>query len=111
MRVRCIRTQSGGVRHSLTKGEVYEVIGIEAGDYRILDDSGSPVLLEPGLFKVVDRTRPEHWKTEFEDGVEYSYAPELAAPGFFESFHEGKPKTVRAFHHYINRHLRITDAA
>ena len=99
------------MKHDLTRGQVYEVIGIEAGDYRILDDSGSPVLFDPGLFRVVDRTRPAHWAMRIEDGDEYAYAPELGAPGFFESYHEGDPKAVRAFNRYLNRHLRLTDAA
>lgn len=111
MRVRCVKNQSGGVRHALTKGQIYEVIGVEAGDYRILDDSGGPVLFDLSLFKIVDRSRPDQWETRYEDGVEYSYASELGAPGFFESFHERDPKAVRTFHQYINRHLRITHAA
>lgn len=111
MKVKCTKKRSQGVTHDLTVGWVYEVIGIEADWYRILNDSGSPVLFDPALFQATDPRRPAHWKTRRLDGAEYAYAPELAAPGFFEDYHEGKPPAVRAFNRYLNRYLRLTDAA
>lgn len=111
MKVRCKKKRSGGVTHDVTIGGVYEVIGIEADWYRILSDSGSPVLFDPEFFAVVERRRPAHWKTRVLDDAEYAYAPELGAPGFFEDYHDGKPGAVRAFNRYLNRYLRLTDAA
>ncbi|TVQ30396.1 MAG: hypothetical protein EA376_13100 [Phycisphaeraceae bacterium] len=99
------------VVYDLTQGESYEVIAIEAGDYRILDDAGRPYLFPASLFKVIDPARPAHWASETLDGVEYASAPELAAPGFFEDCYAGDPDAVRIFNRYINRHLRLTDAA
>ena len=111
MRVRCRTNRSKGTRHALAIGGIYEVIGIEAGDFRIIDDLGSPVLFSPRLFSVIDRSRPTQWRTKIMDGVEYSYAPELGKPGFFEDYHEDMKKAVIAFNRYINRHLNLTTAA
>ncbi len=121
MRVKCLRNRSSPepdaefgaieVEHDLTPGELYEVIGIEAGQYRLLSDAGDPVLFDPALFEVVNTARPSHWVATIEDGVEYAYAPELGKPGFFEDYHDHNPEARRAFNRYINRHLRIADAA
>lgn len=111
MKVRCKQFELDGVTHDLTVGGVYEVIGIEADQYRILDDTGRPYLFAPALFSVVDPARPSHWVTTQEDGAEYAYAPELGTPGFFEDYFDHKPETRRAFHRYLNQHMRLTDAA
>lgn len=111
MRVRCIKNRSGGVRHRLSLRAPYEVIGIEAGWFRIIDDDGMPVLFDPALFKVVDQTRPIHWVSRVRDGAEYAYAPQIGKPGFFEDIHEGDPQARRIFHRYVNEHLRLTEAA
>jgi hypothetical protein len=38
---------------SLTKGKVYEVIGLEMGWYRLVDDTDEDYLYPPQLFEVV----------------------------------------------------------
>ena len=38
----------------LTNGKVYEVITIEKGWYRIVDDSGDDYLYPPKMFEIVD---------------------------------------------------------
>jgi len=38
----------------LTKGETYEVIAVEGGWYRLIDDSGEDYLYPRHLFEVVD---------------------------------------------------------
>jgi hypothetical protein len=111
MKIRCLRNTSDGIAHEFTPGAAYEVIGIEAGDFRVIDDSGAPILAPPSLFEVADPARPAQWKSWHQDGAEYAYAPELARPGFFEDFHEREPSAVREFHRYINRHLRLSSAA
>lgn len=111
MKVLCTSNEHEEVANDLTVGGVYEVIGIEAGNYRILDDTGRPYLFEPEMFQVVDPSRPSHWVSEWDDGVEYAYAPELNEPGFFEDYFDHKPSARRAFHRYLNRHMRLTDAA
>src|ERR1700722_16383525 len=81
----------------LTPGNVYRVIGIEADDYRIMNDEGLPFLYSAGEFLVVDPNEPSEWRTEFGDeGERYSYPAELAEPGFFEDYFDGKPECVIA---------------
>lgn len=111
MKVLCNKNFDDETQHELTPGAVYEVIGIEAGDFRLIDDSGSPVLVSPVLFEIVDPARPAQWRSWQQDGVEYAYAPELARAGFFEDFHDREPNAVREFNRYINRHLRLNTAA
>ena len=105
MRVKCVRDEHDGVRHALTIGAEYAVIGIEAGDYRVIDDCGGAFLFPPDLFTVVDGRRPDDWVSEMADGVEYAYPPELNEVGFFEDLHERVPEAVRAFSLYLNRRL------
>lgn len=112
MRVRCQTPKTTDGRNAdLTPGETYEVLGIEAGDLRLLDDTGSPVLFDPGMFQVVDGSRPADWVSETMDGVEYAGPPEFSRSGFWEDFHEHDPAARAAFARYLNRHLKTTDAA
>lgn len=79
----------------LTVGQLYDVIGIEADDFRILNDAGRPFLYSADLFSVVDAREPNDWVTEVgEDGERYSYPPPLNKPGFFEDFFDQKAKPV-----------------
>lgn len=39
---------------SLTKGKIYDVIAIEGGLYRIVDDTGEDYLFYPEEFEVVE---------------------------------------------------------
>ena len=90
----------------LSVGQSYFVIGIEADDYRILDDSGRPCLYPAQLFTVVDSREPQDWVTEYgEDGERYSYPSQLNAPGFFEDVFERKPEQTAIFWHSVNQRL------
>ena len=90
----------------LSAGQSYFVIGIEADDYRILDDSGRPYLYPAELFTVVDSREPQDWVTEYgEDGERYSYPSQLNAPGFFEDVFERKPEQTAIFWHSVNQRL------
>lgn len=91
-----------GKQHKLTARKHYTVIGIEANYYRILDDTKDPVLFSPNLFNLIDETIPRNWITWFgEEGEKYSYPPELKEIGFFEDFHEGKQKAIKAFNKFL----------
>lgn len=58
----------------LTPGQPYGVIGIEADDFRLLNDQGRPYLYPCRLFEVVDPREPDDWVAEFgEDGERYAY--------------------------------------
>jgi hypothetical protein len=96
----------------LTAGLPYVVIGIEAGDYRILNDRGRPYLYPSRLFKIVDSTKPDDWVTEQgEEGESYAYPQPLNAPGFFEDFFDAKPKAVATFWRIVNQRLVTANKA
>jgi hypothetical protein len=90
----------------LTLGQPYAVIGIEADDYRILNDAGRPFLYPKTLFTKIDPEEPSDWLTEFGDDQErYSYPSALNKPGFFEDFFDEKPTAVATFWHLVNQGL------
>ena len=90
----------------LSASQPYFVIGIEAGDLRILNDRGKPYLYPADLFEVIDSQRPPDWVTEFgADGEEYSYPDSLNQPGFFEDFFDQRPKQTSAFWQVLNQTL------
>jgi hypothetical protein len=94
----------------LTPDHPYFVIGIEANDYRILNDQGKPYLYPPELFEIIDPHEPNFWITEYgQDGERYSYPPELGQAGFFEDFFDGKDDALSTFWHAVNK--RLSEAA
>ena len=102
-----IKLKKRNARHrDLTAGQPYVVIGIEAGEFRILNDAGRPFLYSPTLFSVVDHREPGDWVTEMgDDGERFSYPPLLNKPGFFEDFFDQKTKAVATFWRVVNRRL------
>ena len=97
----------------LTPGHQYVVIGIEADDFRILNDKGRPYLYPRHLFETVVPREPADWLTEYgEDGERYAYPPLLNHCGFFEDFFDGKPDAVATFWRVVNQRLAlVTDVA
>lgn len=92
----------------LTSGQLYDVIGIEANELRIINNAGRPFLYPPNLFSVVDAREPADWVTEYgDDGERYSYPPALNKPGFFEDFFDQKRKAVTTFWRVVNQRLAI----
>jgi hypothetical protein len=90
----------------LTPGLPYVVIGIEADDYRILNDQGHSYLYPWRLFKIIDSSKPHDWvKERGEEGESYAYPQPLNATGFFEDFFDAKPKGVATFWRIVNRRL------
>ncbi len=90
----------------LDPDEQYFVIGIEADDYRILNDFGKPYLYPPDLFDVMEDREPLCWITEYGDeGERYAYPPALNEVGFFEDYFDGKERVITAFWHVINKQL------
>jgi hypothetical protein len=86
-------TTPDGREIGLTVGRVYEVLGIEADNYRVLTDESAtldpnePVLYEPQCFRVVDSSEPASWVTQLGDeGERYSYPPPWIRVGFFEDY-------------------------
>jgi hypothetical protein len=94
----------------LTPDQPYFIVGIEADDYRILNNSGKPYLYPARLFEVIDLREPSIWITEYgEDGERYSYPPVLNEAGFFEDYFDGKAEALSQFWHVINK--RLSDEA
>ena len=86
----------------LTIGNLYQVIGIEADDFRIINNDGSPYLYPACLFEIIDPHEPDDWITEFgEDGERYAYPAELNRPGFFEDYFDGDEQTIATFRHFL----------
>jgi hypothetical protein len=93
----------------LTPGQQYVVIGIEADDFRLLNDHGCPYLYPHNLFEVVDLREPSDWIIEIgEDGEKYAYPQSINDIGFFEDFFDGEEKAVVTFWQVVNQKLAIT---
>ncbi len=97
-------TDAEGRSLRLTLGRTYEVLGIEAGSYRILSDADAmPRGNEPGLyastcFRVVEPNEPDFWECAYgEAGERYCYPPEWNEPGFFEAYHRGVAEVRERF--------------
>jgi hypothetical protein len=90
----------------LTPGQVYPVLGIEADDYRIINDFGHPYLYPRRLFTIVDDELPDDWVVETgEDGERYAYPAEMNVPGFFEALFDGQPTANAIFWQSVNHRL------
>jgi len=96
----------------LSPGLSYVVIGIEADDYRILNDQGRLYLHPSRFFKITDPSKPHDWVTERgEEGDSYAYPQPLNAAGFFEDFFDAKPKAVATFWRIVNQRLVAANRA
>jgi hypothetical protein len=92
----------------LTPNQPYLVIGIEADDFRVLNDQGRPYLYPPELFEVVDPHEPTDWDSEVgEDGERYAYPPPLNQVGFFEDFFDDQRQAVATFWRVVNQRLAL----
>ena len=90
----------------LTFGQHYVVIGIEADEFRVLNNAGKPFLYPPRIFTLLDAREPADWLTEKGAGGErYAYPPALGKPGFFEDFFDRRTKAVETFWCVVNRRL------
>jgi len=91
-------TSDDRVIKSLTIGQTYKVLGIEADFYRLIDDTNQPYVFEPECFEVVDSTEPSFWVCETgEEGERYCYPSEWNHPGFFEDFFDGENEAIDTF--------------
>ena len=90
----------------LSENQPYFVIGIEADDYRLLNDTGKPYLYPPEIFDVIDSSQPIDWITEFGDnGEQYSYPAPLNEIGFFEDLFDQQREKISIFWHVVNQTL------
>ncbi len=92
----------------LSLNKPYFIIGIEADDYRLLNNDGKPYLYPSVLFKVINPEEPTDWISEYgEDGERYAYPAVLNSTGFFEDFFEHNPEATRLFWQEVNQRLAI----
>lgn len=105
---------SDGCFLSLTMGKEYDVLGIEADHYRILNDPNTlpygndPVLFYPDCFRISDSVEPVFWICEYgDDGERYCYPPEWQGY-FFEDYHEGVQKIRQQFWQDLQRYYPET---
>jgi len=90
----------------LSPQQNYVVIGIEADDFRILNDRGRPYLYPARLFDMVDSREPQNWVAELgNDGERYAYPSPLNDAGFFEDFFDDQKKAVAVFWQVVNQNL------
>ena len=95
----------------LSPQQPYVVIGIEADDYRILNDRGRPYLYPANDFEITDANEPSDWITEIgEDGERYAYPKEFNEPGFFEDFFDQRELAIKTFWRVINQELAALPA-
>jgi hypothetical protein len=88
----------------LTVGKEYEVIGLDDQYYRVLDDSGEPVLFPHTAFVVLDEQVPPDWVWQrYAEGDFYANPPELQGPGFYEDYFDHKRYAQEAFAVYLRR--------
>jgi hypothetical protein len=100
-----VKLRSGNSDYAdLSADQFYFVIGIEADDYRILNDAGKPYLYPPELFDIIEATIPTGWITDIgTDGERYAYAAPLNQAGFFEDLLDQKPEQMSIFWGIVNR--------
>ena len=96
-------------RSSLVQGHCYEVIGIENGCYRVIDESEQPTLYPEVFFLEEGIVPPSGWTyRDFGEG-EYLYSPpELAAEGFYEDHADGRDDAITAFARYARQCRNIS---
>jgi len=96
----------------LTPGQPYVVIGVEADDFRVLNDQGKPFLYPAQSFEIVDPREPDDWVSETgDDGERYAYPAPLNEAGFFEDFFDAKSAAVKTFWRAVNQRLASASAA
>src|SRR5947209_3590867 len=89
---------------SLTPGRKYVVIGVDHESYRIVDNKGEPILFPKKGFRILEDAIPEGWVwNRYGDDEYYADPPELAKPGFYEDFFDGKPEAVEQFREYLRK--------
>jgi len=94
----------------LTPNQPDAVIGIEADDFRILNDRGQSFLYPHTLFESIDSQVPIDWiKVYGEDGEQYAYPLELNEVGFFEDYFDGDDQRIATFWRVVNQHLAFAE--
>ena len=98
-----------GNSKSMTYGKIYEVIGIDCNDYRIINDEDDPCLYDNSKCEVLENFEPDFWVKEVDkDGDIYAYPFSWSGVGFFEDYHDKIEKVVDQFWKECERYYGIT---
>jgi len=57
MKVRYLKETKGG---GLTCGEIYDVLSVEEGWYRVIDSSGEDYLYPPEAFEIIEKLEDDY---------------------------------------------------
>jgi hypothetical protein len=88
----------------LTSGREYQVIGLDDEYFRIVDDTGEPILVPRTVFDITDDVVPEDWIwNRYADDEFYADPPELHPRGFYEDYFDGKEYARKAMTSYLQR--------
>jgi hypothetical protein len=103
------RIRDGRLHQNVTPGEEYFVLGIDRDDFRVINDSGDPILYPKELFEVLDAAIPAGWRlSEDEEDRGYYYLDPIrtSEPGFWEDFHcSDRGMAARERSHFIVREV------
>lgn len=92
-----VKLKAGQSHHALRADVTYLVVGMDDVNYRLNDQFG-PCLHEKELFDVLEPTVPGDWvRMDGDDGDWYLDPPEVAAPGFYERWHDDDPVALALF--------------
>jgi len=65
----------------------YFVIGVNQSGYRIINDTGEPVIYLKKMFGIIDPAVPRGWYfKEYPDGEYYLEPAAVSVPGFYEDY-------------------------
>jgi hypothetical protein len=88
----------------LSAGAVYDVIGLDNENFRLIDDNDRPFRFPKALFEIVDPSVPADWVTRTYDDDEYHVdPPECAERGFYEDYFDGIESAVKRFDAFRRR--------
>jgi hypothetical protein len=77
----------------LTVGVDYFVVQVDDVYYRVVNDSGEPILYKKDRFVVIDERIPDDWiRTDHPDGEYFIGPPETETRGFWELWHDRDPE-------------------
>ncbi len=90
---------------SLVQGNDYQVIGILANDFQIVDESGEPSLYSKSYFIDFDVAVPQEWVFRHYSHDFYTcYPSEFSERAFFDRYHDRHQKKIDIFNQYVKRH-------
>lgn len=76
-------------------------MAIEANSYRILDDTGDPILYDNDEVQIIDSEVPTTWTWEYGDEGEAYAGPNYLTKYVWEDYHDGIHKAVSIINEYV----------